>query len=303
MMSWLVASKVIPPLLGGNPPDYSISHAARTAKSEAVCWRISWNERRIGTAMTQVIQRFGGGITLRHLVHFERMPLDAMLSEGLGLLSSVVRPLLGTDRDFELDVQLATELRFDRRQRFREFQSVVDLGDMEDFLHLKGKRMEGRKLEIVTRLGANQEGISEQIWRNELDLPGNTLVSDTFAPRPELRNLRVGQRWTVPVYRPFPPHAPVQIVEAIAERLDVIVWDGRDVETILVLYREDAGSGLHASREPVLKEWVSGDGLVVRREMRFSGLHVVFDRLTTPTEAAELDKLNPVLHPRLWTPR
>ncbi|MGE0757484.1 MAG: hypothetical protein AB7O38_10705 [Pirellulaceae bacterium] len=300
MMSWLIGSKVLPPMLGGDPPDYHAYLTASSAKSPPVCWRISWNDRRIGTAMSQVTQRFGGGVSLRQVVHFERMPISAMVSEGLGLLGAAIQPLLGGDSDMELEMQLATELRFDAQRQFQQFQSVVDLGSLPGILQLSGKFNDERKLEVTAQLAGASGGAEGQKIRHAIEVPRNALVADAFTPRTQVTNLHVGQRWTIPVYRPFPPNSQVQIVEAVAERLEVIVWDGRDVETIVVRYREDAGSGLHSSREPILTEWVNGKGVVLQQEVRFSGLKVKFERLTTPVASDETDKLNPVIHPRLW---
>jgi hypothetical protein len=299
-MSWLVVSKVLPPLLGGQPPDYAAALSTRGVESQPVGWRISWNGRRIGTAVSQVVRRFGGGAALRQVVHFEQLPLDAMLTEGFGLLGSAMKPLLSGDHQLKLDLQLATELRFDAEREFTEFQTVVDLAHVQGFLLLRGKVSDHQRLEVTTRLDPSIAGTAAQPLRHEIDLPRRSLVSDAFAPRPELRDLHVGQKWTIPVYRPFPPNSPVRIVQAVAARLDVLVWNGRDVETILVEYREDAGSGLHASRDPIVREWVRTDGQVLRQEISISGLTFLFERLPVQHVGAEYEQLDPALHPRLW---
>lgn len=299
-MSWLIASKVLPPLVGGHPPDYTLSLAPREGKSEPVCWRIAWNDRRIGTAASQMIRRPGGGSAQRHVVHFDRLPLQAMLSESFGLLGSVLKPMLGADSNVEMDILLATELRYDSQRQFTDFRSKADIGDMRDLLQLQGVMEAGNNLKITTHIGSPFAGQSKQVMRHEIQLPREALVNDAFAPRPELRNLRVGQRWTIPIYRPFPSNSKVQIVEALAERLDVLVWDARDVETVLVVYREEAGSGLHFSREPIAREWVAANGMVVQREVRLSGLKLLFERLPQAAIDPEIEMLDSKLHPRLW---
>lgn len=299
-MSWLVARKVLPPLVGGNPPDYTLSLPAPDKKSEPICWRISWNNRRVGTAASQLIRRSDGGSAQRHVVHFERLPLQAMLSEGFGLLGSAFKQLLGSDSNVELNILLATELRFNAQQRFTDFNTKGDIGDINDFLVVEGAVDEQSKLNLVTRLRTPIIGQPMQVLRHELPLPREALVNDAFAPRPELKNLRVGQRWTIPVYRPFPPNSAVQIIEAVAERLDVIVWDARDVETVLVVYREEAGSGLHSSREPIAREWIRADGVVVQRELRLSGLKILFERMSSKAVDPEIEMLDSDKHPRFW---
>jgi hypothetical protein len=299
-MSWLIGSKILPPLLGGNPPDYALSLPLQDEKSDPICWRIAWNDRRIGTAASQIIRRPAGGTAQRHVVHFERLPLQAMLSESFGLLGSAFKPLLGTDSNIEVDILLATELRFNAQQSFTDFRSKADMGDVREFLVMTGTVQEDGKLNVVTQFQAPLVGQHQQVLKHEIPLPREALVSDAFAPRPELKNLSVGQRWTIPVYRPFPPTRTVQIIEAVAERLDVIVWDARDVETVLVVYREEAGSGLHASREPIAREWIRADGTILQREVRLSGLTILFERLTSKAIDPEIQMLNSDTHPRLW---
>lgn len=298
-MSWLVASKILPPMMGGQPPDYTTTLPREQTESHPVCWRIAWNDRRVGTAASKAVRRPDGGTAMRHVVHFEKLPLSAMLSESFGLIGSAMKPLLGGDSHLEMDMLMATELRFNKHRQFTDFRSVADVADLQNFLRLRGFIGENGVLHLTTQLGTSPHG-PKQLLKHEIKLPRESLVSDAFAPRPELRNLRVGQRWTIPIYRPFPPNSPVQIVEAVAERLDVIVWDAKDVETILVVYREEAGSGLHASREPIAREWVRADGAVLKHEIRISGLKVIFERLHESAIDPEIEMLDSQKHPRLW---
>jgi hypothetical protein len=147
--------------------------------------------------------------------------------------------------------------------------------------------------------GVGADG-GETFFRQQLELPPNLLVRDAFTPRGELTDLRLGQTWTIPVYRPFPPNSPVQIVEARVERHEIIIWNGDDVETKLLVYRSDAGSGIHATREPIGREWIRADGTVLRQEIALSGLKLLFERL--PDEALEPRRqlMDAEQHPQLW---
>src|SRR5687768_8345323 len=170
-MSWLVASKVLPPLIGGNPPDYSLSLPPKDNKSDPIAWRIAWNDRRIGTAASQVIRQPSGGLKHRHVVHFERMPLQAMLSESFGLLGSAFKPLLGTDSNVELDILLATELRFNQQQRFSDFSSTMDIGDLRDFIRIQGEVDENSTLKLITHIQTPFAGQAKQVLRHEVQIP------------------------------------------------------------------------------------------------------------------------------------
>ena len=136
----------------------------------------------------------------------------------------------------------------------------------------------------------------------EIDLPADTLVSDSLTPRAELRNLSLGQTWTFPVYRAFPPNSPVQIVQGQVEQHEIIFWDSRDVETMLVVYRAAGGPGLNFSDGPLGKEWVRRDGVVLQQEVSFSGLSLRFERLpASATDNAHKAWLTDDAHARFWT--
>ena len=92
-------------------------------------------------------------------------------------------------------------------------------------------------------------GSGTQILKREIELPAGALVGDALAPRPELKNLAVGQSWTVPVYRPFPPDSPPQIIQATVKHLEPILWEGNEVETMLVLYQSEAGSNINIASD------------------------------------------------------
>jgi hypothetical protein len=154
-------------------------------------------------------------------------------------------------------------------------------------LKIDGQIREDGKLEVLARFGEAAGGVASQdgaLLRQTVDLPKNVLFEDAFTPRGELKNLHVGQSWTIPVYRPFPPNSPVQILAVEVERHEVVFWEGRDVEAMVLTYRSDAGSGLTASREPLATEWVRSDGLVLRQEVSLSGVRLQFERLPSDTE-------------------
>ena len=58
-MTWLMVEKVLPPLMGGNPPDYDA--ALFRPEPEPDYWKITWQERSIGFAASQVYPDREGG--------------------------------------------------------------------------------------------------------------------------------------------------------------------------------------------------------------------------------------------------
>ena len=300
-MSWLVAEKVLPPLLGGHPPEYDAILGARD--QAAVCWRIVWKEQTIGYAASRVVEPASGEREMRSVVQFEKLPLEELMAQLLGLFAKFTAPLLGGQSGYPIDALLATRLLFDEQRRLKEFRTRLDLGGIPGLMTIRGRVTPEQKLEVVARLGSgvSGSGAEGQVFRQEIALPPQALVDDAWTPRSRLGALRVGQSWTVPVYRPLPPNSPLSIIEAKVERHEVIVWDGKDVETLLIVYRTDAGSGIRAAREPVGRAWVRDDGTVLRQEAAFSGLRVRFERLPGKPADPHALLLDEKQHPRLWS--
>jgi hypothetical protein len=101
-----------------------------------------------------------------------------------------------------------------------------------------------------------------------------------------MQGLSVGQKWTTPVVNPLSTSNSVRLVESLVESKETITWQDRPVETFLVVYRYDSGSGA-AAREPVGKAWVQNDGLVIRQELPIGTARVRFER-TSDERAKEL---------------
>jgi hypothetical protein len=299
-MTWLLVEKVAPPLLGGRPPDYRSVLEEPEAKPDY--WRITWNGRRIGSVVSQIVDRQDGRREMRSVVRFEDLPLESMLSELLGAFASFAKPMLGSTQNYQLEAILATRLAFDEERRLGAFSTVLDLAETPSFLTVTGDVTDDRKLSVVVRFADSWGGTGEgkQEFRQQLDLPANALVGDTFTPKVKLEDLQVGQSWTIPVYRAFPPNSPVQIVEAKVERHDIILWEGNDVETMLVVYRPEAGSGLRAATQATAREWVRRDGLVLRQELALSGLILRFERHTRAILGVDETLLDGDQYPRYW---
>ena len=87
----------------------------------------------------------------------------------------------------------------------------------------------------------------------------------------------------MPVYRPFPPNSPLQIVQAKVERNEVYVWNNQSLRAFQVVYRDDAGSGITLAREPIGKMWVREDGEVLQQDARLANMH--FRCIRLPDEA------------------
>jgi hypothetical protein len=298
-MTWLLAAKVIPPMLGGDPPDYQSALEPSPRETLPDAWKLKWKQRTVGFAASRSEVRPNGELDRLTYVEFEDLPLEAVLSELLGPLGAVVKPLLQDSRGMNLDMVVATRMTFDADRQLSRFDTTIDLSEFRNFLRLDGTVQEDSKLDIAVRFSSGGVG-SEQTFNHTVQLPPEALVEGSLSPRPELKDLYIGQKWTIPVFRSFPPNSPVQILQAEVEKHELIQWGPGEVETKLVVYRTEAGSGVHATREPVSREWVRDDGLVVRQQVRFSGLELTFEREDEDSIDPRIGKLDE-LEKRLWS--
>ncbi|MBP89076.1 MAG: hypothetical protein CMJ64_20565 [Planctomycetaceae bacterium] len=298
-MAWLLAEKVVPPLLDGDPPDYSSALETPAEDQLPEAWKLRWGQRTIGYATSRTVARPHGQTDRLSYVEFEDLPLEALLSELLGPMSAVIQPMLQDSRGLELNMLVATRMRFDDEKRLAAFDTTIDLGEMNNFLKLRGVLRNDGKLMIVAQMSTGGSTSSE-IFRQTVELPPEALVEGSLSPRPELRDLHLGQTWTIPVFRAFPPNSPVQILQAEVESDLYFLWGGEDVEAFVVVYRADAGSGVHATRQPLSREWVRrSDGVILRQEVSFSGLEMAFERLTESEARSRGDRLDEI-RDRLW---
>jgi len=298
-MTWLLAEKVIPPMLGGDPPDYQSVLAPAAKENLPDAWKLRWKARTVGFAASRVEARPNGELDRLSYVEFEDLPLEAILSEMLGPVAAIVKPLIQNNRGLDLDMVVASRMTFDADRRLARFETNIDLSDFRDFLRLEGTVQEDGKLDIVAQLSRGSFG-SGQTFKHSVQLPPEALVEGSLSPRPELKGLYIGQTWTIPVFRSFPPNSPIQILQAEVEKHEIIMWGSDEVETKLVVYRAEAGSGVQATREPISREWVRADGEVLRQQVRFSGLELTFEREAEGTTDPRIDKLDE-LQRRLWS--
>ncbi|HTN74288.1 MAG TPA: hypothetical protein VL096_03545 [Pirellulaceae bacterium] len=282
-MSWLLSQKVIPPLMPGDPPDYQAALAVRPDGSppEIVCWNVDWNGRFIGIAASRPVPN-ADGTELRSVIRFTKLPVREMLGQLLGKMALLLNQSLG-DENFAPNLVVSTRMQFDSQRKLQGFQTVIDLPELPRMIDLDAQVSPTGKLKMKASAangfeapGAPQPRVT---FRQELDLPPDALVGDSLAPRAELRNLKVGQQWTIPTYRPFPPNSPVQILLAKVERREFITWNDEPTDTLVVAYHDEAGSGLGSARGPIGRAWVEPNGTILRQEVMLSSMKFTFERV------------------------
>ncbi len=267
-MTWLIADKVAPPLRVGDRP--TLAPEATLAAPGPVAWQLSLNDQPLGWASTDSLQRPDHVLELRNRVHLDRFPLK----EIAPWLARMLDPE-GREEHLPFDTDSRIELA---DGSLRGFRASVSFGEIKDAILVNGTA-DGDQLKLSIRSGTFA-------YNTSTPLAADQMVGDSLSPRMQLRNLRVGQTWTEPVYNPLqPPNNALQILQATVERNEPIAWNGQILRTAVVVYRDDSGadSSSHLARARV---WVAPDGNVLRQEVFLLGVKLLFVRLP-PGQAIE----------------
>ena len=108
----------------------------------------------------------------------------------------------------------------------------------------------------------------------------HSLISSEISPHGYMPRLRIRQRWTTYQVSPLrPPTSPQGTIVATVERYDPMIWNGKLVETLLVVYRKDEGSGSRSADEYLGRLWVRPDnGMVLKQEIMLLGSRFTLQR-------------------------
>jgi hypothetical protein len=269
MMLWLIAEKVLPPLLVGEPPSYKniVDDLGDEQQLRPVEWVLRWNGRSVGRSRSEWQRRDDEATRLVSTVQFDELPLVDLAPRWL---SAALRDLGATDKGFRAEIRSACE--FDPLGEIMGFDTTVELGLDPQAVVISGKVVD-RDLKLVVQVG-------ELRYQTERYLPPDSLIADTFSPYTQLPNLREGQQWTQPVYSPFrPPYNPLVVLQATVERTETIRWNGERVKTRLVVYRADEGVAVGGTANQQGRVWVDMDGTVLRQEVPVMDSRLTFERL------------------------
>jgi hypothetical protein len=273
-MSWLVVTKVLPPLRVGDPPNYGSILASRDRKMP-VCWRIKLNHNDLGWSATRFTTRADGLVESRSQVYLDYLPLDQVAP---GWIGTFIKPLVEQTR--QSGVQVQSQVDIDPLGRLLGFRSKMTLANLQDSIRLQGT-VNGTSLSVRVQS-------ADFSYRTEKYLPANALVADELSPQAQLPGLRVGQQWTMPIYSPFrPPDSPLEILQATVEREASLVWNGESTPTRLVVYRGDPGASGASANDVRGRLWVRIDGLVLKQELNLLHSKLQFVRMS-PREGRRL---------------
>ncbi len=272
-MGWLISQKVVPALLVGDPPTYRTIVEAQQ-KEPIVGWAMTLNDRPVGWALSRTSVLPDKMTKIRSLVRFDDLRLEEFTPEFL-------QPLLLPEgaRALSLQLEAKSEFVFDPLERLSTFRSSIGFPDMDDVITVRGM-LDGTKLQLSVHTG-------DFTYQNDVVVPQKALLSDALSPQAKLPGLREGQKWNVRIYSPLrPPSNPTEVLQATVEGIKPMLWDGRTVDTWLVVYRTDPGAGTASTQSPRVKLWVRKDGTVLKQEANLLGSSVSFVRHSEEEAAA-----------------
>jgi hypothetical protein len=210
---------------------------------------------------------------VRSLVRFDDLRLKEVIPGFLQSLFPEGVP------DVSLQLEAKSEFTFDPLGRLSQFVSSVGFPGMDHLAKVRGI-LDGTELQLSLRTG-------DFSTDSKVVLPQKALLTDALSPQAKLPGLREGQTWNVRIYSPFRrPDNPTEILQATVEGIKPMLWEGRTVDTWLVVYRSDPGAGTASAETPRVRLWVRDDGTVLKQEANLLDSRITFVRLSDEAASA-----------------
>jgi len=168
-MTWLVKAKVLPTLLIGEPPSHRQILEARQ-NEPPVGWRLRWNHRPMGWALSITEAQPDGSTQIRSRVHFDDLPLGDMTPgwlRGLFRLLDESRAKMETDTRSVLSI--GPEGRLRRLQSTVEFKPIGEMISMDATVEQSDLRLSVRSRELS--------------YETIIPIDPNTLLGDSLSPQ------------------------------------------------------------------------------------------------------------------------
>jgi hypothetical protein len=271
---WLVAKKILPPLLVGEPPVYA---STATEKSRPpVAWYLNLNDNRLGWALSEISRQATDVTEIHSLVHFDGLPIDLVFP-------SAIRPFVraSTQLGNSNGIDVESHMLINPLNQLQSFDSKVKQCPHtgQSLVAIEGN-VDGDTLTLAYRYGDTPQK------KLSLALPENK-IRDSLSPETELRGLHVGQSWTIVSYSPlssnpldyFQQSAPTEVLLAKVEDKTDMMWNGQSEPVWLVVYRSDTAQDPASEKNVRNRMWVRMDGTVIREEVRLSGIRLLFVRM------------------------
>lgn len=264
-MTWLLMTKILPSLGGGEPPI-----AAGLDADVPVAWRVDWADTHVGYAATLLQEGVERTTEVRSRVRLENVPL-------MELAPSWMKDVVGDIGKLKFDAK--TRMEFDSLDNFTAFESSIAVNDVPGIVKMNG-RVEDSYLQLRIRSG-------ELKYSPAVYVADRSALNEALFPDAKLPYLYEGRRWHEKSYNPFrAPNSPVEVVEVqvvSSEKIDYR-YDDQLRRVLKVEYRSPPGPGVSSEARLQAVSWVEPDGTVLRQDVFISGAKLRFERL--PAERA-----------------
>jgi hypothetical protein len=266
-MIWLVSQKVLPSLRTGPPPNYNAILAAQK-QNPVVGWRLEFNKRELGWALSETKPQENGMTEIESRVHFNELPLAEMTSIMARMFNRLVE-----NSHPKLAFDARSSLLIDPLGKLVRLDSTLRVNGFPDPVRIQGV-VEGSQMLVSI-------DFRDFSTKKEIYLPENAIVGDALSPQSQLPNLCEGQTWTAPSFSPFrSASAPMEIQIAEVEGRELITWNDQIIDSWLVVYRNDPGRGFRNSQSAKDKLWVSDDGRVLKQQSNIFDSTLTVTRMT-----------------------
>ncbi len=284
-MSWLWVTKITPVLYRGDPPNHHAASVSQLIDKLPVVWDMKWNFRSIGWAANHVNETADGRLELLSRLQFNDWP-HANETRSSWVMKQLSQ--WGYDTQ-DLQVKLTNRALLDANYSLREIESCIFLVDHSESNQMPWMRILGKVNKNRLMLAFHLE--DRMLAERSIPIRSHSLISSEISPHGYMPRLRIGQRWSTYQINPLrPPTSSPGMIVATVERYDPMVWNGRLVETLLVVYRKDEGSGSRAAEQYLGRLWVRPDnGMVIKQEIMLLGSRLTLQRREDP-EAKQMAK-------------
>ncbi len=275
MMAWLAATKILPPILDGERPEFEQELAHEGSEVRRSGWKLYWNQQPIGVTVVETSHPEGQLPQVRSVAKISNLSLQRLLEDTLGGLARLWNTISVPD-EMSIDLSIATRIHFDEMQQLDHFETTLKMADGTDVLFASGQAIESSRIRIDLRQGGGVP-LPQGLVAKDIAVPPDVEFSTLMTPRTTLKGLHVGQKWNIPLINPLSPGSSVRVIEALVEAKESVAWH-QDESLLVVVYREDRSGGQGTSTI-VGRSWVTPSGDVLRQEAMMGGLTVRMDRL------------------------
>jgi hypothetical protein len=260
-MSWLMVARILPPFFHGEPPTHG------THLREPVCWAISYGNRKVGHAVSQVVPGALGTTEMHSRIKIDGIEIRELVPQ---LLGSLVRNLGAVS----LDIRSLFEL--DALGNLTRFTTKVRLNDMSTVMRVRGK-VDGAELKITVESGEVTHPAASY------PVPSASSLTTELIPDPKMLQIYVGRKWQQEVYSPFrAPGSSLEILQAEVVEERNIDHRGENVHARKIEYRSLTAAGVAADNRLRAVVWVGDDGTVLRQDVFLMEAKLRFERCIEP---------------------